>query len=1332
MWFVAVFGRANSVLENVIEVPERHVLMMTAAMMLLAFRKPPDKLIKLTEDLMLEVKSGSEKFEEKDGEQMETIKMMRKAMKEMEPEPHALAGEKQTGARDMGSWDTDSLPIVVDSATTRTITPRKSDLKDVQPYKADLHGIGDSQITHKGKVSWKILDDNGQEAYLEDDVAYYSPGCPYRLLCPSSWKETRDKRRYENGEIEGDKANMRMCDDTYNYILTWDQGRRQVTAPLDPNTRLPVLQSVPTYSGYCSFEGAFCMPATVSDDEDEDNDKMAMEIKNNVKPTDQTMSRKPKKVSFQTNHEKIPVVENIDEPLTPRDEALFLRYHQRLGHMPFSVLRQAAKMGILPRRLQNCRNVVCPACLYGKQKRRPWRTKAKEVKPIKKVQAPGECVSVDQLESRLPGLRAQTTGRLTKERYSVATVFVDHFSDLDYVHVQASTNADDTIEGKKAFENFCKERGVEVKHYHADNGIFASRAFRAEVQRCGQTLSFCGVGAHHQNGVAERRIQDLSDSARSSMCHAARHNPAVTAHLWPYALRHASYARRILPRLDKSRSPDELFNKSEVRPNLRFIHPFGCPVYVLNEKLQSGKKLPKWNMRSRVGVYLGPSMQHASSVSLILNPQTGYVSPQFHCVFDDAFDSSKKDTKFETVWARKAGLLLDRSAQEEENDYSRVQLPPSLSVPFAIEDIQVSQKDQSPEEIEDNDVFQEQWDNDQGYQLDDDEDVEPIEVEPRERPNDNDDDEPEVKRTRAGREIKPTRRLKESYIYDKLKSFVAVFGFPASIADNDTMYLKEAMQQPDRGKFLEAMIKEIEDHTTRGHWRITTRQEMKERGYKHHPIMAIWSFKRKRSPAGEILKYKARLCCHGGQTIKGVHYQESFSPVVAWSTVRMMMTMAIIQGWHARQIDFVLAFPQANVRTDIYMRIPEKFEVQKGKLTLNEHAKPPSKQEEVVKLIKNVYGLVDASYTWHLHLKKGLQAEGFEQSKVDPCLFYKKDFIFILYVDDAICMSPDSGAALKLIEALKKRKYVLTDEGDVSAYLGLQIEHVTKTKVSLKQPAFIQRIIDQVGLKDARMHSTPADTVLGRDKEGQERKNEFHYRSIIGQLNYLSATTRPEIQFAVHQCARFSSDPKMSHEKAVKRIIRYLKETKEEGLVLNVDKEKGIECYVDADFAGCFQKEKPDNPRDCLSRTGYIIKYAGCPIIWTSRLQSKIALSTTEAEYMALSTAMREVIFVKNLLEEMRAKGVQIIDKKPVIKCKVFEDNSGAIELSKLPKLRPRTKHIAIEYHHFRTLTVRGLNGEDPEVDVEYIQTELQQADIMTKPVPRQQFQHLRKLLCGW
>jgi hypothetical protein len=587
-------------------------------------------------------------------------------------------------------------------------------------------------------------------------------------------------------------------------------------------------------------------------------------------------------------------------------------------------------------------------------------------------------------------------------------------------------------------------------------------------------------------------------------------------------------------------------------------------------------------------------------------------------------------------------------------------------------------------------------------------------------------------RTRSGRTVQRTQRLMESEEFPTLTSLLVNWlAIPASIADPDTMYLREALRQPDREEFLKAMVKEIEDHTKKGHWRVTNRSEMRQRDYTHKPIMAVWSFKRKRDPDGNIVKYKARLCCHGGQTVQGVHYEETYSPVVAWSTMRLMLILAFVNGWYARQIDFVLAFPQAKVRADIYMHVPEKFVVRNKELVLNEDAPHPSQQFDVVKLIKNVYGLADASLTWHEHLKVGLKAAGFQQSKVDPCLFYKGTTLLVVYVDDAICFSKTKEASDELISTLRDKGYVLTDEGDVSAYLGLKIDYEGQHRITMRQPAFIERLIEQASLKDQRMHDTPADGVLMRDENGPERKNEFHYRSIIGQLNYLAATTRPDILCAVHNCARFCEDPRLSHEKAVKRIIRYLKRTKDKGLSMEVDKDKGFECYVDANFAGDYVKHST-NPRDCLSRTGFVVKYAGCPVTWASKLQSTIALSTTEAEYIALSTSLREVIYLMNLSDELRKHEVPICEKQPVVKCKVYEDNVGAIELAKMPKLRPRTKHIGIQYHHFRTWTAKGLNGESPRIQVEYITTEYQQADILTKALQKGAFERIRKLLCGW
>jgi len=784
--------------------------------------------------------------------------------------------EKESSPRLIGDWDSDSIPIVVDSASSASLTPFKSDLRNIRPYKSLVTGFGASNITHVGEVSWCVKDINGNNVYLEDDTCYYAPNAPYRLLCPHNWKKCRNKKRYEAGETEGDQATFMLSPDDLDddYVLSWNHGKTLVTCKIDPSNNLPTVYTTGEYREFKAFVSAFQAFPNVIEDDDDDEMGEAMSIA--ADSDDDTVQdhdaesfatpSKAKRVDFSVGpNQKEPTV-SIDDPITHRDEELFLSWHLKLGHAPYQYIRWAAELGILPPKLKKIRNVVCPACMYGKQKRRPWRTKgsAEQQGKIKKATRPGECISVDQLISGVPGLVGQTTGKLTKSRYMVATIFVDHYSDLDYVHVQASTSAEDTIEAKQAFEKFALDRGVKIEQYHADNGIFASRGFREEVHRCGQKLTFCGVGAHHQNGVAERRIQDLTDSARAMLAHASHRNPAVTAHLWPYALRHASYTRRILPRNGHSKSPEEFFTGAPVRPTTKYLHPFGCPVYVLQAALQSGGTQPKWNDRSRVGVYLGHSAQHAPSVALILNPTTGYVSPQFHCIYDNKFDTPSRDKNFSQLWADKAGLSEE---PEEEpsfdfspSDYTGRAIPMHLQVPFeppvpAAEE--PTQDDDFPipdDEGDGDDAANE----DQDLALDEFNDEQPN----QEPPNPMQEqegaiqspffaDEP-IRTTRSGRVIQRTRRLTESELLPRLRSLVSIahhvtnvlsrlddnslneltkfVAFPASLADSDTMYLKEAMRQPDKDKFLEAMVKEIDDHTRRGHWRVTTKAEMRSKG----------------------------------------------------------------------------------------------------------------------------------------------------------------------------------------------------------------------------------------------------------------------------------------------------------------------------------------------------------------------------------------------------------------------------------------------------------------------------------------------------------------------
>lgn len=334
-------------------------------------------------------------------------------------------------------------------------------------------------------------------------------------------------------------------------------------------------------------------------------------------------------------------------------------------------------------------------------------------------------------------------------------------------------------------------------------------------------------------------------------------------------------------------------------------------------------------------------------------------------------------------------------------------------------------------------------------------------------------------------------------------------------------------------------------------------------------------------------------------------------------------------------------------------------------------------------------------------------------------------------MDDCLIFVHDKSEADALIEELQAN-FILTDEGEVSTYLGVQVsKNAEDGTITLTQPFLIERILQSLGsaVKDANTKRTPAQYkhILSKDEFGSARKQDWNYRSVIGMLNYLAASTRPDILFAVHQCARFSSDPKLSHEQAVKRIVRYLKGTAEHGLILRPDNSRGIECYVDADFAGTYKPELSDKPESLLSRTGYTIYFKGCPIIWVSKMQTEITLSTTEAEYVALSQSMRDVIPFMQIIDEVNSL-YSTDDDKAQILCNLFEDNNGAIELAKAPKYRPRTKHIALKYsyHHFREHVKNG------SVTINAIDTHDQIADIFTKALDEQTFVYLRRKLNGW
>ena len=229
-------------------------------------------------------------------------------------------------------------------------------------------------------------------------------------------------------------------------------------------------------------------------------------------------------------------------------------------------------------------------------------------------------------------------------------------------------------------------------------------------------------------------------------------------------------------------------------------------------------------------------------------------------------------------------------------------------------------------------------------------------------------------------------------------------------------------------------------------------------------------------------------------------------------------------------------------------------------------------------------------------------------------------------------------------------------------------------------------------------------------------------------LLYLTGHSRPDLCFAVSQVARFIHGHKRSHEVALGRIGQYLLATQDKGLILHPTNDFNMECYVDSDFAGLWNVEPHTSPMAVRSRAGFTICICGCPIIWKSQLMKPIAASTMEAEYNALALAMKEVLPLQELFKTVGAAVGVGTEHTTTFKTTVYEDNKGAVKLAnKAPGHHtPRSKSFWTRSHWFRQYL------EPNRTTVVYIETTLQKANILTKPLAKNKFAACRLLLCGW
>lgn len=459
---------------------------------------------------------------------------------------------------------------------------------------------------------------------------------------------------------------------------------------------------------------------------------------------------------------------------------------------------------------------------------------------------------------------------------------------------------------------------------------------------------------------------------------------------------------------------------------------------------------------------------------------------------------------------------------------------------------------------------------------------------------------------------------------------------------------------------------------------------------------------------GCLRKRKARIVARGFSQRPGVDFDETFAPIARLSSIRLVMAIAAHYKMYIHQCDITTAYLNSIIMEEVYMEIPEFLEetleklisIESHKSNIRFKAIEMLKQlrtgNKVCHLQKALYGLRQASREWHARLDSELRKFDTTSSSGDPCVYYKGQeediFLIAIYVDDIIIVSADLNEIQKFKNHLSQA-FEIKDLGEIKYCLGIEFSRKGDS-IIMNQKNYIKNLLERFNVMEAKPVNTPMEPNLKLMKinEHQEDKNDVPYRELIGYLMYLAVTTRPDIAYVISSLSQFNNKYGPEHWTAAKRVLRYLKGSIDRSLVYKSSQEN-LKGYVDADWGSCIN--------DRHSYTGFVFIFSQAPITWESRKQRTVALSSAEAEYMGLTEATKEAIYLRKFLIELRLK--EFSDTT------LYNDSASAQKLAKNPIFHGRTKHIDIKHHFVREAL------KDNLISLKYLCTENMITDIFTK-----------------
>ena len=786
----------------------------------------------------------------------------------------------------------------------------------------------------------------------------------------------------------------------------------------------------------------------------------------------------------------------------------------------------------------------------------------------------------------------------------------------------------------------------------------------ATKDNLGLKFEYTAVNTPQQNGRIERKFASLYGRVRA-MLNNARVTSYMRAKLWAECAKTATECENLLISNDESESSYEMFYGEKPR-YARYLRTFGEIAILANHEKIKGKL----NDRGKPALFLGYCLDHADATFRFLNLKTNKAVLSRDVIwlnknYGDWKGLSKIDTRkitddnedidFGDDYEPKTDtieVISDEPITNEPNDT----VMPSTRLIRELRGLQFNTGAGNPTADEE---LTRIMDSGTGRE----ETNEPVENAHLVFPN-----------SHFAFIAKETLfNAKETTpAYEEPKSF------------QEAYHHKDPYQ---REQWRNAIKKEFGDMLKRGVWKNFKRQDMpKDR----RCVKCKWVFKVKRTGV-----FRARLVACGYSQVPGVDFTENFAPVINDVTWRVMLVMMLVFNLKGVLLDVECAFLEGELEEEVYMDCPE------GLIGVDNKV-------DCLRLEKSIYGLVQSARQWWKKFVKILREIGFEGGYADPCLFTKRDdygTIFIaLYVDDCLCIG-DEIAIKNMIEKLRKRDLKLTVDEKLKDYLSCEILFSQdRKKIVLHQPHIIASLKKEFGadVQNLQNYRTPGTPGVGMSRgEGKvtvSAADQSKFRTGVGKLLYLVKHTRPDIANAVRELSKMLDCTTPSALKELRRVIKYVLDTETFGLKIFPDKanQNGIlnlKMYCDSDFAG--DKETR------ISISGYIMYLCGVPISWRSKAMRQVTLSSSEAEYVSLSEAAKEVKFVVQLIESM---GIKI--QKPI---EVRVDNLGAIFMANNISTSPRTKHVDVRYRFVNELIEDGL------IKVKFVQTDLNQSDGFTK-----------------